>query len=538
MFRSMLVPAEEKVLTDREPKITEDGCRAARDERVSFQLAYLADARTLDVEVEIDSPLKKDISVRVVDCVPCTLPDMGGGDDYYLSRVAFLCPDVLREKHSSLTLRHGVWSSLWFTVSGKRRAGDYPIKISLTRGGDVLCTHTYTLSVGNYSLGESDLICTDWFHYDGIAQYYRLPVFSPKYNRIMDDYIRHAVGHGINMILVPLFTPALDTRVGGERLTVQLLDVTVTPDGGYTFDFSRLLAFLARLDRLGVRWFEFSHFFTQWGAEHAPKIVAKTPQGEKRIFGWETDATGPEYSTFLSALLPQLKSALVEAGYWDRSWFHVSDEPNENNLPAYTAAHDLVLSILPDLRLMDAASRIEYYDRGLIATPIPVISATAPFLERGNVPNLWTYYCCGPDNGYYPNRFMAMPGERTRVLGLQLWLSGIVGFLHWGYNFYNSVLSDEPIDPYLVTDSDGSFPSGDAFSVYPSREGGCLDSLRLELFYAAIQDRMLMKKLEEKRGRAFAEKLLADAGFQKDFHTYPRDLVALRALREKIHASI
>ena len=40
------------------------------------------------------------------------------------------------------------------------------------------------------------------------------------------------------MLLTPVFTPPLDTAIGGERRTVQLVDVHVT-ENGYTFGFDK-----------------------------------------------------------------------------------------------------------------------------------------------------------------------------------------------------------------------------------------------------------------------------------------------------------
>ena len=51
--------------------------------------------------------------------------------------------------------------------------------------------------------------------------------------------LRNAVDHGINMLLTPLFTPPLATRVGGERPTVQLVEVRGSKER-YSFDFKRL----------------------------------------------------------------------------------------------------------------------------------------------------------------------------------------------------------------------------------------------------------------------------------------------------------
>ena len=85
----------------------------------------------------------------------------------------------------------------------------------------------------------------------------------------------------MNMILTPVLTPPLDTEVGGERTTVQLADIEKT-DGGYVIDLSRLERFIDICLANGIKYFEINHFFTQWGAEHAPKIVA-TVDGEGNV---------------------------------------------------------------------------------------------------------------------------------------------------------------------------------------------------------------------------------------------------------------
>ena len=60
------------------------------------------------------------------------------------------------------------------------------------------------------------------------------------------------------------------------------------------------------------------------------------------------------------------------------------------------------------------------------------------------------------------------------------------GFLHWGYNFYHSQFSTRSIDPYLCTDADGAFPSGDPFLVYPGRDGIPEESQRMMLIDEAM----------------------------------------------------
>ena len=115
-------------------------------------------------------------------------------------------------------------------------------------------------------LPEQTLMLTQWFHCDCLAQYYRVPVWSDEHWRIIENFARVAVKNGINMLLTPTFTPPLDTAIGGERLTTQLVGVTVE-DGKYSFDFSLVDRWVDMCDRVGVKYFEIAHLFTQWGGK-------------------------------------------------------------------------------------------------------------------------------------------------------------------------------------------------------------------------------------------------------------------------------
>jgi hypothetical protein len=161
---------------------------------------------------------------------------------------------------------------------------------------------------------------------------------------------------------------------------------------------------------------------------------------------------------------------------------------------------------------IDALSNYEFYETGMVEKPIPPVNRITPFLEA-NVPDLWCYYCCS--QGYQvSNRFFALPSTRTRMIGVQMYASNRKGFLHWGYNFYYSALSKRLIDPYKETDGDGAFPSGDAFSVYPT-ENGATPSLRQKVFANALEDMRLLMLLENKIGREQTVALLERVAGEK-----------------------
>ena len=113
-----------------------------------------------------------------------------------------------------------------------------------------------------------------------------------------------------------------------------------------------------------------------------------------------------------------------------------------------------------------------------------------------------------------------MPAQRTRVLGLQLYKSNVLGYLHWGFNFYNSAFSVETVNPYASTDSRSTFPAGDAFIVYPT-ENGCAPSLRYEVVKEGYQDYRALKLLESFIGRENVVALLEENGVE-GYNVYPR----------------
>jgi hypothetical protein len=523
------VSSLEKVLLHKKPK-TEKSGSMAKNEVFSFQVVYRYNRFANDIRVEIESPIKDFITYRQVEYVACTSPNLWEGDGFSISRDPFACPDILRPLENSLAkARACEYSTLWFTVKGNLPAGKHKIKVTLYAQWCEPLACDYTLQVYDFELKEQSLVYTNWFHYDAIANYYGLKMFSPKYNKIMDSYIKTAVDHGVNMLLIPMFTPPLDTRVGGERKTAQLIDVYLE-NGSYRFDLDNLIAFMKHVNSLGIKYFEMSHLFTQWGAKCAPKIEAYVDGKKKKIFGWKNGATSPEYSEFLRALLPNLRQRLIDEGLYSRCRFHLSDEPNDGCIDNYKLAHSLFKEYMPDAPITDALSHYEFYKDGLVDVAVCSTKAIDVFLEN-KVENLYAYYCCAESGDMLSNRYMSYTSLRTRVIGIQLYLNNISGFLQWGYNFYNTVLSDEAIDPYQINDGGGGFQSGDAFIVYPGKNGA-LDSLRHEVFFDAIQDMRLLCTLEEKIGREKTEALVMSYGYKKGFREYPHDEKSLLKLRK------
>ena len=521
MRKIVTVSSLEKILPDtKTPKIQKNG-KMAKNEVYSFQVAYKYEKFIRDANIKIESTIKDFIEVRMVENVPVNSPNTWEGDDYMIKKEPFLCPDVLRPfDKRQVYARYGVWNVLWLTVKGNLPCGKHKIKISIVHESLEPLECEYTLEVLDFNLPSVDFTYTNWFHYDSIANYYNVPVFSKKYNKIMYKYIECAVNHGMNMLLVPMFTPPLDTRVGSERKTAQLVDVLVT-EKGYEFNLDRLIEFMNNVKKMGIKYFEMSHLFTQWGAKSCPKIVAKKNGKAVKIFGWGDKSNSDKYAHFLGCFLPMLRERLISEGLYEYCCFHISDEPGEWCLQEYEYANSLVRRYMPDAIITDALSHYEFHEKRLVDRCVCATDAIQVFLDN-NVPDLWAYYCCAQSDKNLSNRFIAFPSLRNRIIGVQLYLNKIKGFLHWGYNFYNSVLSDVAINPYFETDAGGAFQSGDGYVVYPGKDAP-YDSIRHECFFEGLQDMYLLYELESRIGRERVEEILFSYGFEKGFYVYPHN---------------
>ena len=548
-YKFMLVSSLEKIFPKTNPVPMDKGITISglKGEVISFQLAYTMTqgskwAPSDKIKVEIKSDIKEQVNIRSVKLVPSTLPAYEAYDDNYITTAPGLFPDLLGEipKDKEIIVIPGQWRALWIDVDldDNTKAGTHKIDIVISgENSEFLWETSIFIEVIDANLPEQRLIHTEWFHADCLADYYKVDVFSDEHWDVVENYIKTASKHGINMILTPIFTPALDTKVGGERTTIQLVDV-YKDKRGYTFNFDKLKKWIGICKKHGIKYLEIAHFFTQWGARFTPKIMAWEDGVYKRIFGWDVSATSIEYKEFIDAFIPEILAILEKEGFdKNNTYFHISDEPMEDHIETYGEARAIVAPHLEEYKIIDALSSYEFYKNGLVERPIPSNDHIQEFIDN-DVENLWVYYCCA-QNIDVCNRFMSMPSARNRILGVLLYLNRIEGFLHWGYNFYNSQYSIEKINPYLVTDAGEAFPSGDPFLVYPGDDGNPVESIRLMVLSQAMYDLRGFELLESLTSRTFVEELIIkDVREPITFTNYPKSVEYLENLRQRVNSEI
>lgn len=453
------------------------------------------------IDFSVTSDLGEALSVRFVENVACDYISREPDLDLCEHPEPGLLPDILETKIPELIWSYSnIWRSFWLTVDTKDHTvapGKYEIKISMTDKDEDKTETSFTIEVLSAKMPKQPIPVTNWLHCDAVCQYYNVEFASDEFWRIIKNNIKTSVDNNSNMILTPVFTPPLDTQIGGERLTTQLVDVTVE-NGKYTFGFEKLEKWLEICKECEVEYIEISHLFTQWGCKFAPKVMATVDGEYKKLFGWETDGHGDEYLGFMGEFLTELVAVLKKHNVYDNTYFHISDEPSLKVLEDYKQGIDFVSKYIPKTKIIDALSSFEFYKEGVLETPIPSLDHLQPFYDAG-VENLWGYYCGSQSRT--SNRYIGMASNINRMVGTVLFKYDLKGFLHWGWNFYNTCKSLYPVNPYRTSTGLGWVPAGDTYLVYPGEKGEVIESIRLCVFSDAIKDCTLLSFLAQKIGK-------------------------------------
>ena len=482
---------------------------ALQGEIFSLQLAYKGKFLLNPLKIKVISDLAEFAECRQV----CSMPaDFFGEntDDFIISKEIGLYPDLLDTPGEYRSVP-GVWQALWITIRLPHNiaAGEYTLQIKLQHENPYRkdrnfeeTSPRFTLKVLPECLPKADIKITNWFHADCLYRYYQVEPWSDEFFALLKSYFSNMYKHGQNMIYVPLFTPPLDTYIGMERPTMQSVAVYETAPEEWSFDFSLMKRYITLALECGMKYLEFSHLFTQWGAEFTPKIMVTGRNGDKiRRFGWDVRAESDLYRNFLKKMLPELHKTLAENNWLEISYFHISDEPYEENKAAYAFASELFHRNFPQCRFIDALSRPEYFTNGMVDIPVPPNNHLEEFAGL-ELPERWTYYCVSQWEKV-PNQFAHLPSIRNRILGVLAYIYRLDGFLHWGYNFWTGQLSMFEINPYQDICSGHGFPPGDAFKVYPGKDGNPKDSIRHEVFFEALQDLAALQLMECKSSREY-----------------------------------
>lgn len=159
-----------------------------KNERYSFQVAYKVERQHVRrCSLRAESDISEYITLREEVLSPCSMPVTNKG--YVLSYEPTMYPDVLAPYGElGITCRKGLWQASWVTVSGGVPAGVHKLKFALTDcDGNLLGETLFTLNVLDAELEKSDLIYTNWFHYDCLSRVCGEAPFTEEYFAVLEN---------------------------------------------------------------------------------------------------------------------------------------------------------------------------------------------------------------------------------------------------------------------------------------------------------------------------------------------------------------
>ena len=488
---------------------------AARNERISFQACVRNTTLSMvNVRVSVSGPDDIGILVRRVDYVPTphhTIETPEAELDG-VGRIPGYVPDPLA--HTNMVdLGPLETYAFWITVTvpPDARPGERKLAVRFMVGEETKAELTATVDVRSLVIQpRRDFPVTHWWRAEAIWDWYKTGVFDEKWWQIVTPYIENMISHGSNVVYVPIFFMRRETF----KRPAQLLKVTEPQPGRYEFDFSDVRRFVKLARECGAEYFEWSHLWIYWGVKNPIRVYTWKDGEATMLWPPDTDGHGPVYRNFLAQFLPAFHKFLQQEKLLDRSFFHLSDEPGGGeHFENYRKARVLLKELAPWMKVMDALSDVQYGKEGLTDIPIPVVSAAQAYIDAG-IPH-WVYFCCAP-RGAFLNRFFDTPLAKIRMSGWLFYHLGAKGFLHWGYNYWHRMESEQLVDPF--TDASGGLwpgiPHGDPFMVYPGPNGP-IDSIRWEVFAESLQDYALLQTAGIDPGDALLSPMKTYADFPK-----------------------
>jgi hypothetical protein len=503
----------------------------ARNQQVSVQLAVRSVVPVPAMTVEVP-PLEMrgggkiaDVRVRQVGYVivgshtPDTPPEelVGEAPGWY--------PDPLLDFPLDLEARrtHSVWVTV--RVPAEARPGIYHGAIRLRAGNRLVASAPFRLRVAAATVPEQrSLKVTNWFDLDDKVsqQFYGVSAFSEEWWTLVENVAHVMADHRQNVILTPLME-LIQPRVEGNEIR---------------YDFANFDRWVETFRRAGaIGYIEGGHLLGRSGESYEGSLEIPTFQlvgGQIRKESLPAD--DPRVEQFLAGFLGALNAHLEEKGWKSIYYQHILDEAHGPEPPYYKRFAEVVRRYLPGIPTMDAVDAAHMPEELQESCDIWVpqlgrfddqMDLLRRRIESGH--EVWFYTCLVP-NGRYLNRLLDYPLLKVRLLHWLNFRHNLVGFLHWGGNYW----TPEPMkDTQPVINANTTLlPPGDAFIMYPDRANkSVLSSIRFEAMREGIEDYELLQLLKTKNPTEANR--LAEAAIVS-FTEYVRDPVAFRKLQREL----
>lgn len=305
-----------------------------------------------------------------------------------------------------------------------------------------------------------------------ISKDHAVTLFGDMFWKITNQYFKLAADHGVNEILVPLFTPQYP-NYPSDKL-VQLVSIKKVGEN-YDFNFDLFDRWVKTAIDAGITRFTFPLFLPDFDHPFGARFIAQVDGEEQIIFENET-VLSKDYGIFIRIFLRKLLAHLEKYRPHIFS-FHFSCSPQVWNEHTYQSFRSHFCDYVRKYRITDYDVEYRFFKKGLVGSPLVHLHDIYAYSED---PFAILNGCFDISNSQDPiNPSIASSSVRLRCLGAFGYRYELARFFHMGFN---------------ATDTEDRYPTGSLALVYPG-ETQPYPSIRLKQLKYAIQDNRLMDTL-------------------------------------------
>ena len=432
-------------------------------------------------------------------------------------------PDILSAKKKIEVKRHytqGIW--VLFNVANDVKIGEYEITLMVkTTEGNFPAT--FVLKVYSAVLPEPKdskfsheyfFSTTEYFSYkdtrldvaDRLPNFYRSERYSPEWWSVMKSIAQTMKFMRANVFWLPTLEFLRDA--GSKRVGKH--------EWALNFDL---------VDKVIELFLEHGSFYRIVVKDHFEPADGKRMRtlneaGQMDLMDVFTD----EAESWAKAFYGGIYKHFEEKGWLSMLSMHLQDEPH--SVEYWKWAREKTREYMPGIRCgepFDEHHPVPSFvgDCDLYIPRVDIYEFNKEFYDarKQEGAELWTYTCCDPETFFWLNRFIDQPHVNVRQIMWACFSQDIDGYLHWGFNFWDSA-------GFAGLQPDARV-KGDGFIVYPDAENNAvLLSARAIATTDGAQEwellTMLAKYDEQKAKEIAATVAKSFSDFSNDFSSADR----------------
>ncbi len=440
-------------------------------------------------------------------------------DDDGTLKADILLGDPVRESRAN-------WPSAVYCeidIPESAQAGEYPIEILLYGALDqqdeaLLQCEALTLHVADYALPaprDWKFTLDLWQDSSNVARQHEAALWSDEHFSILRKYAATLAALGQKSITVIASeipwrgqSCRANLKHGGNLFEYSMIGISRDKSGAYRFDYTAMQRYIDICTEEGICGdIEVIGLVNVWNEEHeGDKYLCEDyPEPIRLRYLDESDGCMKfvREREVVCEYVRSLERYFTETNQLSRVRI-AADEPGD--VEKYRKSLALLKELAPSFRCKTAINHAEFieefHDRIDDFSPFLACAVREYDRLRGyqaQYPDkkfLW-YVCCGDTT---PNTFIYSPPIESRMIGILTSFFRFDGFLRWAYACW-------PEDPRRDVRFD-HFEAGDAFFVYPGKNGAPLLSLRYKNLQRGIADYELLEALRAKCGDEAADEML------------------------------